>query len=129
MKNSKLLLFLVAILTLVFFYFRGAINIDNVKSEGVFTIFYIDKIVDGRGLPQIYFHYYYDGKKFNGKYPCSSVSLNETSGGKIFGKVIPYTDNYFTCCYCLAPENLEPPTNGWTNIPKEYCTKLEEKCL
>ncbi len=88
----------------------------------------MDKIIYGKGIPKIEYHYFDNGNKINDSYVCESVA-NIKKGNRYFGKYVPSQTESMICCYCSVPNGIEnQPKEGWTSLPTEYCAEKEDYC-
>lgn len=127
--DKKFLLVGLVILIMLSITFFNKEKEKEVDKKGVYTIFYVDKIIDAKGFPQVFFHYYYENTRYDSKYPCPDKSIKKIYKEKrLFGKVIPFTTKLYACCNCTVPkEVVESPSGGWNTLPLEYCN-YESRC-
>ncbi len=104
-------------------------NRKLVNENGRYAIFYVDTIINGKGIPSIKYHYFENGIRINGSFPCESVA-DIQKGDVLFGKYRPQKSESIICCYCTVPIDIaEQPKEGWSSIPDDYCQPQENFCL
>lgn len=103
-------------------------NRKLINENGRYGIFYVDKIVHGRGGPYVKYYYFDGGVKIFDSYPCEGVA-KVRKGERYFGKYRPNQTESMICCYCFVPENItEQPKGGWSSLPTEFCSEREYVC-
>ena len=128
-RDKTGLIVLSIVLIFILSFLNGKWNRNKINVNGRIGIFYVDNIINSKGLPQIKYHYFDNGHKINDSYACESVS-NMKKGDRYFGKYIPNQSESMICCYCKVPKKItEQPIDGWTSLPSNYCLEKEDNCL